>query len=87
VVEENTFTGNRTGILVFGGVDNVVKENLVSRMRAPERNPAVQFRTMEIGAGASGTCFLIVRRRPPVRVHGPGSNRADAVTFSQKCGQ
>jgi len=29
VVEENTFTGKRTGILVFGGVDNVVvKENL-----------------------------------------------------------
>ena len=87
MVEENTFTGNRTGILVFGGVDNVVKENLVSRMRAPERNPAVQFRTMEIGAGASGTCFLIVRRRPPVRVHGPDSNRPDPVTFSQKCGQ
>ncbi len=87
MVEENTFTGNRTGILVFGGVDNVVNENLVSRMLAPKRNPAVQFRTMEIGAGASGTCIFIVRRRPPVRVHGPDSNRADAVTFSQKCGR
>jgi len=29
VVKENTFTGNRVGVLVFGGVDNTVKENIV----------------------------------------------------------
>lgn len=30
VIKENTFTGNRVGILVFAGVDNIVKDNLVS---------------------------------------------------------
>lgn len=30
LVQENTFTGNRVGILVFGGVENAVKENIVS---------------------------------------------------------
>ena len=30
VVKGNTFTGNRVGILVFGGVENTVKENIVS---------------------------------------------------------
>jgi parallel beta-helix repeat protein len=29
-VKNNTFTGNRVGILVFGGVDNTLKNNLVS---------------------------------------------------------
>jgi parallel beta-helix repeat protein len=29
-VEENTLTGNRVGILLFGGVDNLVHGNLVS---------------------------------------------------------
>jgi parallel beta-helix repeat protein len=31
VIKENTFTGNRVGVLVFGGVDNTVKENIVAR--------------------------------------------------------
>jgi para-nitrobenzyl esterase len=30
VVKENTFTGNRVGVLVFGGVDNTVKDNSVA---------------------------------------------------------
>lgn len=30
VVKENTFSGNRVGILVFGGVENMVKENFVT---------------------------------------------------------
>ena len=30
VIKENAFTGNRVGILVFAGVDNTVKDNLVS---------------------------------------------------------
>jgi len=30
VINENTFTGDRVGILVFAGVDNIVKDNLVS---------------------------------------------------------
>jgi parallel beta-helix repeat protein len=30
VITENTFTGNRVGILVFGAVDTTVKENIVS---------------------------------------------------------
>ena len=30
VVKENTFTGNRVGILLFGAVDTTVKENIVS---------------------------------------------------------
>lgn len=29
-IKNNTFTGNRVGILVFGGVDNTLKNNLVS---------------------------------------------------------
>jgi parallel beta-helix repeat protein len=29
-IKNNTFTGNRVGILVFGGVDNTLKKNLVS---------------------------------------------------------
>jgi parallel beta-helix repeat protein len=29
-IKENTFTGNRVGILLFAGVDNVVHGNLVS---------------------------------------------------------
>jgi parallel beta-helix repeat protein len=30
VIKENTFTGNRVGILVFGGVENTLKENILS---------------------------------------------------------
>ena len=30
VIKENTFTGNRVGILVFAGVDNTIKENRIS---------------------------------------------------------
>lgn len=30
VIKDNTFTGNRVGILVFAGVDNTVKDNFVS---------------------------------------------------------
>jgi parallel beta-helix repeat protein len=30
VVKDNTFIGNRVGILVFGGVDNLVEHNVVS---------------------------------------------------------
>ena len=30
VIKENTFTGNRVGILVFAGVDNIVEDNVVS---------------------------------------------------------
>ena len=30
MLKENTFTGNHVGILVFGGVDSTVKDNLVS---------------------------------------------------------
>ena len=29
-IKNNTFTGNRVGILVFGGVDNHLKQNIVS---------------------------------------------------------
>jgi len=29
-IHHNTFTGNRVGILVFGGVDNILKKNIVS---------------------------------------------------------
>ena len=29
-IKHNTFTGNRVGILVFGGVDNHLKHNVVS---------------------------------------------------------
>jgi len=29
-IKHNTFTGNRVGILVFGGVDNTLKQNIVS---------------------------------------------------------
>ena len=29
-IKHNTFTGNRVGILVFGGVDNILKQNIVS---------------------------------------------------------
>jgi parallel beta-helix repeat protein len=29
-IKHNTFTGNRVGILVFGGVDNILKHNIVS---------------------------------------------------------
>lgn len=29
-IKHNTFTGNRVGILVFGGVDNVLRKNIVS---------------------------------------------------------
>jgi parallel beta-helix repeat protein len=29
-IKNNTFTGNRVGILVFGGVDNTLKNNIVS---------------------------------------------------------
>jgi parallel beta-helix repeat protein len=29
-IKHNTFTGNRVGILVFGGVDNILKKNIVS---------------------------------------------------------
>lgn len=29
-IKENTFAGNRVGILVFAGVDNVLKENVVT---------------------------------------------------------
>ncbi len=30
VIRKNSFTGNRVGILVFAGVDNIVKDNLVA---------------------------------------------------------
>jgi para-nitrobenzyl esterase len=30
VIKDNTFTGNRVGILVFGGVENTVKDNFLS---------------------------------------------------------
>ena len=30
VIRHNTFAGNRVGILVFAGVNNTVKDNLVS---------------------------------------------------------
>jgi parallel beta-helix repeat protein len=29
-IKNNTFTGNRVGILVFGGVDNTLKDNVIS---------------------------------------------------------
>ena len=29
-IKNNTFTGNRVGILVFGGVDNTLKNNIIS---------------------------------------------------------
>ena len=29
-IKNNTFIGNRVGILVFGGVDNTLKQNIVS---------------------------------------------------------
>jgi parallel beta-helix repeat protein len=29
-IKDNTFIGNRVGVLVFGGVDNTVKNNVVS---------------------------------------------------------
>src|SRR5688572_12235307 len=29
-IKNNTFTGNRLGILVFGGVNNTLKQNIVS---------------------------------------------------------
>jgi parallel beta-helix repeat protein len=29
-IKNNTFTGNRIGVLIFGGVDNTLKENVIS---------------------------------------------------------
>jgi len=63
-IKNNVFTGNRIGILVFGGIDNQIKDNLVSgsslagiRFNVIATGNVIKDNT--IAAGAAGIEFVV----------------------------